>query len=75
MQGYESLEQVKQKGLTPLSVDEVKHLLNENILILDSRHAAVFSKGFIPTSIFIGLEGRFAEWQAAFCHLISPWCW
>ena len=72
MQGYESLEQIKQKGLTPLSVDEVKHLMKENILILDSRHAAVFSKGFIPTSIFIGLEGRFAEWAGSLLPFDQP---
>ena len=47
MQGYESLDNIKQKGLTPLSIDDFKKLMKENILILDTRHASVFTQGFI----------------------------
>jgi hydroxyacylglutathione hydrolase len=65
MQGYEGLEAIKQKGLTPLSIDDLKKLQKEGIIILDTRHATVFTKGFIPGSIFIGLEGRFAEWAGS----------
>ena len=31
-------------------------------MLLDTRKAVDFTQGFIPGSIFIGLEGRFAEW-------------
>ncbi len=65
MQGYDSIEEVKQKGLTPLSLDAFKKLMAEDVLILDTRHADKFTQGFIPGSIFIGLEGRFAEWAGA----------
>ncbi len=66
MQGYESLDNIKEKGLTPLSIAEFKKLQEANdLLILDTRHASVFTKGFIPASIFIGLEGRFAEWAGS----------
>jgi rhodanese-related sulfurtransferase len=34
-------------------------------LIIDTRLAAQFTEGFIPESIFIGLEGRFAEWAGS----------
>jgi glyoxylase-like metal-dependent hydrolase (beta-lactamase superfamily II)/rhodanese-related sulfurtransferase len=65
MKGYESLDNIKQKGLTALSVDAFKNLQDDDVLVLDTRHAAVFTKGFIPGSIFIGLEGRFAEWAGS----------
>ncbi len=65
MQGYESLETIKQKGLTALSIIEFKKLQADDVLVLDTRHATVFTKGFIPGSIFIGLEGRFAEWAGS----------
>jgi len=65
MQGYESLDAVKQKGLTPLLLDDFKKLMKEDVLVLDTRHANVFTNGFIPGSIFIGLEGRFAEWAGS----------
>ena len=61
-EGYDSLTEVKTKGLTPLTVEEFKNKIAENVLILDTRKAADFTQGFITGSVFIGLEGRFAEW-------------
>ena len=72
MQGYESLDNIKQKGLTPLSVADLKKLQDEDVLILDTRHASVFTKGFVPGSIFIGLEGRFAEWAGSLLSFDKP---
>ncbi len=72
MQGYDSIEEVKQKGLTPLSLDAFKKLINEDVLILDTRHADKFTESFIPGSIFIGLEGRFAEWAGALLPFDKP---
>jgi rhodanese-related sulfurtransferase len=61
-EGYNSLSEIKTKGLTPLSLDDFKEKLKEDVIVLDTRKASVFTQGFIPGSIFIGLEGRFAEW-------------
>jgi hypothetical protein len=71
MKGYESLDNIKQKGLTALSVDAFKNLQDDDVLVLDTRHAAVFTKGFIPGSIFIGLEGRFAEWAGSLLSFVK----
>lgn len=72
MEGYMSLDAVKQKGLTPLSTDELKKLQKKDVIILDTRDATVFTKGFIPGSIFIGLEGRFAEWAGSLLPFDKP---
>jgi hydroxyacylglutathione hydrolase len=72
MQGYTSLDTVKQKGLTPLSLDEFKKGKEEDVITLDTRHATVFTQGFIPGSIFIGLEGRFAEWAGSLLSFDKP---
>lgn len=65
-QGYDSLDEIVTKGLTPLSVQQVKNLSKEDdVIILDTRHATVFTEGFVPNSVFIGLEGRFAEWAGS----------
>jgi glyoxylase-like metal-dependent hydrolase (beta-lactamase superfamily II)/rhodanese-related sulfurtransferase len=64
-EGYDSLEEVKVKGMTPLSVEVFKGKIDENVIVLDTRSATVFTHGFIPGSIFIGLEGRFAEWAGS----------
>jgi hydroxyacylglutathione hydrolase len=71
-QGYDSLETIKETGLTPLSIAEVKTMIADDILILDTRNAAQFTEGFIPSSIFIGLEGRFAEWAGALLPFDQP---
>ena len=65
-QGYDSIETVVQKGLTALTPQQVKALSKQDdVVILDTRNASVFTQGFVPTSIFIGLEGRFAEWAGS----------
>ncbi|WP_276132750.1 MBL fold metallo-hydrolase [Polluticoccus soli] len=64
-EGYESLEDVMNKGLTPLSVDQFKLRVQEGAWILDTRAATVFTEGFVPDAISIGLDGRFAEWAGS----------
>lgn len=61
-QGYEEVKKVAQKGTKQLSTDEFKKTVSEGTIILDTRNATIFTQGFIPGSISIGLEGRFAEW-------------
>ncbi|HNU87987.1 MAG TPA: MBL fold metallo-hydrolase [Ferruginibacter sp.] len=73
MQGYESLDAVKQKGLTALSIDAFKKLAaEEDTWILDTRNATLFTKGFVPGSVSIGLEGRFAEWAGSLLPFDKP---
>jgi len=61
-QGYAAIDDVVKKGTTPLSVAEFKEKMKGDVIILDTRHATEFTQGFIPGSVSIGLEGRFAEW-------------
>lgn len=60
--GYDSIDSIIENGMKALSIDEVKKEILEDTIILDTRKATEFTEGFIPTSISIGLEGRFAEW-------------
>jgi glyoxylase-like metal-dependent hydrolase (beta-lactamase superfamily II)/rhodanese-related sulfurtransferase len=63
IKGYESLDTVMERGKHPLSPDAFEAAANETrALILDTRDATEFAKGFIPNSINIGLEGNFAMW-------------
>lgn len=61
-EGYESIDDIVEKGLQPLTIGQFKELTAKDAIILDTRHATVFTQGFVPGSISIGLEGRFAEW-------------
>ncbi len=61
--GYDSMEQVLQRGKRALKVDEFEIVANEtHAIILDCRSAQKFSVGFIPNSINIGLDSNFAMW-------------
>ncbi len=65
-QGYASLNSVLEKGLQALDIPAFKLAIKQaNTFILDTRHATLFTQGFIPGSISIGLEGRFAEWAGS----------
>ena len=63
-EGYDSLDEVVAKGMKALSIEEFKTMMNEAV-ILDTRKANVFTHGFVPGSVSIGLEGRFAEWAGS----------
>jgi hydroxyacylglutathione hydrolase len=71
-EGYDSLDDVKRKALTPLSVKDFKLKIAENILILDTRNISEFPKGFVPDSLYIGLDGRFAEWAGSLLPFDKP---
>jgi len=71
-EGYESLDAVLKAGLKPLSIEEFKKLMNEDGIILDTRPASSFTEGFIPGSVSIGLEGKFAEWAGSLLPFDKP---
>jgi len=66
IEGYESMDVVFERGVKPLSPAEFEAAANEtSALILDTREAQVFAKGFVPNSINIGIDGSFAVWVGA----------
>ena len=71
-EGYESLDAVYTKGLQPLSIATFKEKAADDVWILDTRAATVFTQGFVPESISIGLDGRFAEWAGTLLPLKQP---
>ncbi len=61
--GYESIDTVRERGVKPLKVRAFKAAWElEDAIVLDTRSKEEFAKGFIPGSIFIGLDGSFANW-------------
>lgn len=72
-EGYDSLEKIMETALTPLSVAEFKKWMeNEETIILDTRKAGDFTRQFVPGSVSIGLEGRFAEWAGSLLPFDKP---
>ncbi|MBL7781096.1 MAG: MBL fold metallo-hydrolase [Saprospiraceae bacterium] len=64
--GYDSIDEVIKRGTHALSPRAFEVAANEtSALILDTRNAQIFSEGFVPNSINIGIDGNFAPWVGA----------
>lgn len=64
--GYDSIDEVIKRGTHALSPRAFEVAATETgALILDTRDAQVFSEGFVPNAINIGIDGGFAPWVGA----------
>jgi rhodanese-related sulfurtransferase len=64
--GYASYDDVLSKGMHALSPGELETVVDAtSALVLDTRPAAEFARGFVPQSVNIGLNGDFAPWVGA----------
>ncbi len=59
-------------GLKPLDHPELERIIGQGAILLDTRKAELFTKGFIPGAISIGLDGRFAEWAGSLLPFDKP---
>ncbi len=65
-EGYDSIDSILERGLQALSPEGFEAAANESgALVLDTRKPGDFAEGFIPNSIFIGIDGGFAPWVGA----------
>lgn len=63
--GYDSFDEVLSNGNRALDYTEFMQEVENGALILDVRTQGDFIQGFIPDSLFIGLNGTFAMWVGA----------
>lgn len=63
--GYEPLLDFKSSALTPIEAEAFDRMRRDGIYILDTRPSSVFTQGFVPGSVSVSLDGRFAEWAGS----------
>jgi len=66
--GYEALADIMTSA-NELGIEDFKNKVNENALIIDTRHPDEFELGFIPGSVNLGLNGQYAIWAATLFDL------
>jgi glyoxylase-like metal-dependent hydrolase (beta-lactamase superfamily II)/rhodanese-related sulfurtransferase len=63
IQGYDPIQKVISNGMVALTPEEFEAKANETgAVILDTRAPQAFTEGFVPNSIFVGIDGSFAVW-------------
>lgn len=61
--GYQAIDEVLQKAGRTLSPQQVEEMIREqDAVVLDTRTAEDFHRGFVPGAVNIGLKGDFAPW-------------
>lgn len=61
-----NFDAIVERGTTALSVDDFEKLmLQEDVLVLDTRSVSAFAKASLPNAWFVGLNGQFAPWVGA----------
>ncbi|MCZ8355815.1 MAG: MBL fold metallo-hydrolase [Cyclobacteriaceae bacterium] len=70
--GYAPIDEVIANNAIALSPNEFKKELDKGAIILDTRKADDFEKGFIKDSINIGLNGQYAVWVGTLIDIKKP---
>ncbi len=71
-EGYDSLENVIKENMQPLSTKQMNEAIKKGAVILDTRKADDFEKGFIAGAVNIGLNGQFAVWVGTLIDINTP---
>lgn len=68
-EGYTSRDEIFSSSLNALTVDDFEEEILKGAMILDTRNADSFEKGFIKNAINIGLDGTFAVWLGTLVNI------
>jgi hydroxyacylglutathione hydrolase len=70
--GYDSFDEVMKRSNRSLTTKQFEEALQQGAVILDTRKADDFEKGFIPGSLNIGLNGQYAIWVGTLINIQQP---
>ncbi len=70
--GYSRIDELMKKNTVALSTLEFLKEIEKGALVLDTRDADIFEKGFISESVNIGLSGQYAPWVGAIIDANKP---
>ena len=70
--GYEEVAEVLKRTVTPLPPDTFRAHIESGAVVLDTRKAEDFEKGFVQGAINIGLNGMYAIWVGTLIDHETP---
>ena len=70
--GYDPFDEVMNRNLRPLSIEEFRDIQRRDALVLDTRNPMDFATSFIKGALNIGLNGDFAVWVGTLVDAYTP---
>lgn len=70
--GYAPLNEIVEKALKPLSVEDFFELSRSGHTVIDTRIPDQFEQGFVPKAFNFGLNGQYAIWAATLLDIHQP---
>ncbi|HIO67268.1 MAG TPA: MBL fold metallo-hydrolase [Flavobacteriales bacterium] len=70
--GYEEVAEVLKRTVIPLPPDTFQAHIESGAMVLDTRKAEDFEKGFVQGAINIGLDGMYAIWVGTLINHKTP---
>ena len=61
-EGYQNIDEVLERNLNPLTLEQFEHAINDGALVLDTRHENFFEQASLRYSLNIPLNGQYAVW-------------
>jgi len=61
-EGYQNIDEVLNRNLNPLSLEQFEQSINDGALVLDTRHEDLYEAGSLRYSLNIPLNGQYAVW-------------
>jgi hydroxyacylglutathione hydrolase len=61
-EGYQNIDEVLERNLNALSLEQFEEVVNSGALVLDTRHETLYEKASLKYSINIPLNGQYAIW-------------
>lgn len=70
--GYENIDQILDRNSKALDPAAVEAAMKNGAILLDTRGKNDFCNGFVPGSLFIGLDGTYAVWVGTLVDINLP---
>ena len=61
-EGYQNIDEILERNLNPLSLEQFNGAINDGALVLDTRNENLFEKASLRYSLNIPLNGQYAIW-------------
>jgi hydroxyacylglutathione hydrolase len=71
-QGYKSLDDILERGNKSIRTDLFSQAIqHKKSVVVDTRNKATFTNGYVPDSIYLGLQGSYATWAGTLIKDLS----